>query len=147
MDNSQTQTEGAEETFSPAQFEEQYKEARQQLMSLLTDEHQAEMEAILQDRGDPSYTTKFQFDNELIRRYILARVIGMGWTPERFGYFDDHSVPYQGREQNKPERIGKKYQWIAYHEILAYISDHYQYREPYGDDGGDRAYKGPWVID
>ena len=140
VDNSQTQSEGNEEPFNPSQFEEQYSEALQLMMSTLTDEHQAEMETILRDRDDRSYTTKFQFDNRLIQRYILARVIEMGWSPERFGYFDDHSVPYHGREANKPERIGKKYQWIAYYEIRAYISDHYQYR----GYGGDQAYEGPW---
>ncbi len=144
MDSNESQDGDNGEPFSQDRFEREYSEARQWLMSALTDEHRTEMEAILQDRDDRGYRKKLQFDNELIRRYILARVIDMGWAPERFGYFDDHSVPYQGREANKPERIGKKYQWIAYHEILAYISDHYQYREPYRDDGGDRAYEGPW---
>ena len=36
------------------------------------------------------------------------------------------------RQASKPERIGKKYQWIAYHEILAYIADRHQYREQFG---------------
>ena len=144
MDSNESQDGDNGEPFSQDRFEREYSEARQWLMTALTDEHRTEMEAILQDRDDRGYRKKLQFDNELIRRYILARVIDMGWTPDRFGYFDDHSIPYQGRKANKPERIGKKYQWIAYHEILAYISDHYQYREPYRDDGSDRTYEGPW---
>ena len=46
----------------------------------------------------------------------------------------------------KPERIGKKYQWIAYHEILAYISDHYQYRARYDDARPRNSYRGAWQL-
>ena len=113
---------------SPDQFEQEYAEVRKGLMSELTDEHRTELEAILQDRDDRGYAGRFQFDARWIRRYILRRVFDMGWTPERFGYFDGYLIGYQDRRANKPERIGKKYQWIAYHEILAYISDHYQYQ-------------------
>ena len=46
----------------------------------------------------------------------------------------------------KPERMGKKYQWIAYHEILAYLADHFQYREQYAEDENDQHYQGPWQL-
>ena len=68
----------------------------------------------------------------------------LGWTTERFGRFDRFSVGQNGREASKAERIGKKYQWIAYHEILALVSDRYQYRESLRDEEGDQAYEGPW---
>jgi hypothetical protein len=83
------------------------------------------------------------FELCLIQRYVLWRVFNLGWTTERFGDFDSRSVNMSGRDAAKAERIGKKYQWIAYHEILAMIADHYQYYEAYNVDG-DRAYEGPW---
>ena len=87
------------------------------------------------------------FNLSEIQRYVLWRVFDLGWTIERFGYFDRFDVGYRGREASKAERIGKKYQWIAYHEILAFISDHYQYRDRFREEDGDQRYEGPWQDD
>ena len=87
-----------------------------------------------------------RLDLRQIQRYILWRVFDLGWTTERFGYFDRFSIGYHGREASKAERIGKKYQWIAYHEIMAFISDHFQYREEFYEGAGDQAYEGPWQL-
>lgn len=67
----------------------------------------------------------------------------LGWTTDRFGHFDRFVIGYKGREASKAERIGKKYQWIAYHEIMALISDSFQYRERYLEERV-RVYEGPW---
>lgn len=75
-----------------------------------------------------------------IQRYIFKRVFDLGWRSERFDEFDSHII-YNRKVST--ERIGKKYQWIAYHEILAYIADNYQYFHRYNDD---RKYNGPWQI-
>ena len=85
-----------------------------------------------------------RFDLREIQRYVLWRVFDLGWTIKRFGHFDRFSVEPQGRDASKSERIGKKYQWIAYHEIMALVADHYQYRECYREEEGDQAYEGPW---
>ena len=61
------------------------------------------------------------FDRKLAKRFILGRVLKMGWTVDRFGEFDGN-VGGGGREAKKSERIGKKYQWIAFFEILAMIA-------------------------
>ena len=64
------------------------------------------------------------FDIQAIQRYILQRVVSLGWTARRFGAFDS-SLRFAGshpRGTRKPERMGKKYQWIAYQEILAFPS-------------------------
>ncbi|MBF6369226.1 hypothetical protein IU469_26445 [Nocardia puris] len=50
------------------------------------------------------------------RVWIFRRVIELGWTPDLFADFDA-TVPAVGREAHKPERFGKKYQWIALHEL------------------------------
>ena len=124
------------------QHEQRIEVSRQLLMSTLTKAHKVEMESILQANS----ADRPSFDVREIQRYVMWRVFDLGWTIERFGKFDRFSIGFQGREANKPERMGKKYQWIAYHEILAYISDHFQYREPYFHHEGDHEYEGPWQL-
>ena len=80
----------------------------------------------------------------IIQRYILGRVASLGWTSEQFGEFDrmvrlrDRSA----RDSRKAERIGKKYQWIAYHEILAFIADRHQFHPRWEEP----VYTGPWRL-
>jgi len=98
---------------------------------------------------DPSaYKDEYRFDLSIAQRWIFRRVLDLGWTVERFGRFDRDLTRYScyGREANKPERIGKKYQWIAYHEFLARVSDNFDFR---GDLWSDRTqkYEGPWQIE
>ncbi len=85
-------------------------------------------------------------DKELVQRYVLWRVFDLGWTIERFGRFDLYVNLRHSRESQKPERIGKKYQWIAYHEFLAYLSDHQQFDSGYSDDPSRYRFNGPWQI-
>ena len=82
-------------------------------------------------------------DLSIIQRYILWRVFNLGWTTDRFGEFDRFSMGHYDRKASKAERIGKKYQWIAYHEIMALIADNYQFRESYSDKF-EQTYEGPW---
>ena len=115
------------------------------LRSTLTKEHLAEFDDILLAKDQDSDKVPPYFDLRLIQRYILWRVFDMGWTSERFGAFD-RSVNGGSTSLNasKPERMGKKYQWIAYHEILAHIADNYQYRERFREDEDALIYEGPW---
>lgn len=64
------------------------------------------------------------FDLELFERLILQRVQELGWRSDLHGEFDSR-VKIHGRESRKAERLGKKYQWIAYDELHARISDNY----------------------
>ena len=116
--------------------------SRQLLTSRLTEAHRLELESILQSKADGPP----RFDVRAIQRYVLWHVFDLGWTIERFGWFDRFSIGDHGRSANKPERMGKKYQWLAYHEILAHISDHYRYREPAFSYEGDHQYEGPWQL-
>lgn len=81
--------------------------------------------------NDPHrYDEVDRFDLQVAQRWILNRVFDLGWTPRLFGSFDRdvNQYAYRGREANKPERIGKKYQWIAYHEFLARVSDNFEFK-------------------
>lgn len=91
------------------------------------------------------YETRPGFDLRAIQRYILHRVVSLGWTERRFGDFDSFLGFARSdlRGTRKPERMGKKYQWIAYYEMLAFMADSYQYHEEFGTE---RDYRGPWQI-
>ena len=75
-------------------------------------------------------------------RWIFRRVLELGWTPRRFGTYD-RTVRSQGRgtDDDRTERIGKKYQWIALHELLARIADHCRFAPRFSDEGD--SYEGP----
>ena len=83
------------------------------------------------------------FDRSQIERYVLQRVFELGWTTERFGSFD-RTWDVDGIGPPSKESIGRKYQWIAYREVLALIADHFQYREYPADQDRNHRYLGPW---
>lgn len=115
------------------------------LESELTTEHLVTFRSLREEMKD-HYRGRFppNLDMRLVQRYILKRVFDLGWTIDRFGKFDRYSVDPRGRDARKAERIGKKYQWIAYHEIMAFVADHFQYRESFDDDHAESTYEGPW---
>ena len=123
---------------TPKERDEQISLTFENLLSALSGDNRHEMEDIWGTRK----LDATGFDTSLIQRYILGRVFELGWTVDRFGYFDSTSIRYSGRQANKAERIGKKYQWIAYHEILAYLSDHYQHRGWSG--ASSHVFRGAW---
>lgn len=53
-------------------------------------------------------------------RAVFDRVLDLGWTPERFREIDSRRG---WRDDNPVERVGKKYQWIAFYEVLGRITD------------------------
>ena len=61
------------------------------------------------------------FDDRIARRYVLQRAVEFGITRQDFREDTD----YNNRQRPTVERLGKKYQWIAMHEFLGYLSDHY----------------------
>ena len=83
------------------------------------------------------------FPTTLARSWIFDRVLALGWTPEKFERFDN-SVPSHGRDAHKPERFGKKYQWIALYELLARLSDNYHPHPRWGEP--ETRYRGPWQL-
>lgn len=69
------------------------------------------------------------FDVNLSARFVVWNTIQLGWTAERFDAFDTAEYnAYAGRiaGDGRTERIGKKYQWIGWHTMLAYLADNYE---------------------
>jgi hypothetical protein len=83
------------------------------------------------------------FDDSLLKRWIIQRVLDLGWTAKKFGAFDQTIHDIRGREANKPERIGKKYQWIALHEATARIADNFYTRHD-AFYSKAKGYEGAW---
>ena len=84
-----------------------------------------------------------QFDLQIAQRWILHRVFELGWLAELFGRFDRSVQGISLRRPESPERIGKKYQWIAYHEFLARIADNFELHDRI-DAKQPQSYNGPW---
>jgi len=84
-------------------------------------------------------------DEEWAWRWVFARVAALGWTPERFGEFDRfHGRGRGDRGTHKAERIGKKYQWIALHELAERLANHYHPREHFL--GAGDTFTGAWQL-
>jgi hypothetical protein len=84
------------------------------------------------------------FDLALAGRFVAWNALALGYTGERFDEFD---TGYQTREygrsdgEGRTERIGKKYQWIGWHSLLAFLADNYELRP--GWDKVTHAYDRP----
>ena len=76
------------------------------LQSSLNDVESADPQALLHDA----------------ERAIFDRVLDLGWTPERFKAIDSRRG---WRHDNPVERVGKKYQWIGFYEVLGQITDNH----------------------
>ena len=66
-----------------------------------------------------------------------------GYDIEKHGRFDQ-SIGYMERHSHHEERIGKKYQWIAFHELLARVSDSCTFSYNRYGDNLEPLYDGPW---
>jgi hypothetical protein len=88
----------------------------------------------------------FRVLSTIAERWIKWRIRDLGWTAERFADFDKRITEYgfsRRIDTSKPERIGKKYAWIALYEFLAYLADNMPFT---GDTWGlePEEYCGPW---
>jgi hypothetical protein len=96
------------------------------------------------DHNNNLLDTDAHFDLRLAECFIFNRVIELGWSPDKHGDFDRSIGTGRGRHESQQERIGKKYQWIAFHEFMARLSDNYIRYDGYGDEREESPYLGPW---
>ncbi|WP_342472465.1 hypothetical protein MHH70_02505 [Metasolibacillus sp. FSL H7-0170] len=83
------------------------------------------------------------FSRKWAQRWVCKRAYELGWTSKMFGEFERRHSNTYGREGSKIERIGKKYQWIAFYELLARMADNLYWANKYEDE---TEYKGPWQL-
>jgi len=123
------------------------KEALKQFKETLSEEKRGlfkkEIEPYLDDRGNINDPLE-RFNTGLGQRWIFNRVVELGWDPKLHGKFDsdvNRNIP--DRREHKSERIGKKYQWIALHELLALVSDNFEFTSERWNDE-TFIYEGAW---
>lgn len=75
------------------------------------------------------------FDIPLAARFVVKNCLDLGWTSNRFDSFDERLADHFSRIEGygRTERIGKKYQWISWHTMLAFLSDNYTMNPHYRD--------------
>lgn len=92
------------------------------------------------------YTSEISetFDAQLAKYWVTKRAHDFGWSHNLFGEFDERIGTGRGRSNKHIERIGKKYQWLAFYELLSHMADNLIYVSGYSDD--PNVYDGPWQI-
>jgi hypothetical protein len=113
------------------------------LSSELLASYESEVEPYI-DHNNNLLDTDTHFDLRLAERFIFNRVIQLGWEPDKHGEFDKSIGSGRGRYESHQERIGKKYQWIAYYEFMARLSDNFIRYDGYRENRVVNPYIGPW---
>lgn len=96
-----------------------------------------------------NFNFKGRVSMQKLSNWATKRVFDLGYNVELHGEFDRNLNRYHsyGRSEHKSERIGKKYQWIAFHELLALVSDHFQFKdEIFFWEEKTIPYEGPWQM-
>jgi hypothetical protein len=79
----------------------------------------------------------------------LLSNLAVEWIFEKYGYntklHGEYDSSIVALASNIEERIGKKYQWIALHQILAIVSDNCKMNSRYSDT--ENRYQGAWQLD
>jgi hypothetical protein len=76
--------------------------------------------------------------------------LAVKWIFEKYGYdvekhgIYDRNIRRSNRHDFKIERIGKKYQWIAFYEIFARVSDNFKKYSEWSFNKKEEPYQGPW---
>ncbi|WP_214850670.1 NACHT domain-containing protein [Exiguobacterium sp. s193] len=83
------------------------------------------------------------FSRKWAQRWVLKKVYDLGWDSKMFYEFERRYCDTYGREGKNIERIGKKYQWIAFYELLARMADNLYWADRYDDEV---EYEGPWQL-
>ena len=105
--------------------------------------------ALYGDFGRYVFQSKFRDWAQLspvdLKNIAIMRIFDLGYDQDSHGEFD-RTVHNSGRHYVAAERIGKKYQWIALHELLAQVSDKYKMKEPWVWNGDKESvwFSGPW---
>ena len=133
--------EGTEQT----RKQERIKAFKRSLSSTEREYYEKEIEPFLGSStriNDP----KDRFDSGLGQRWIFNRVVQLGWREKLHGQFDTYVNRRDiSRSPHKSERIGKKYQWIAFHEFLALVADNFEFTDSWSEESRG-TYDGPWQL-
>lgn len=79
---------------------------------------------------------------DALSNIAIEKIFQMGYDVERHGKFDSSEASGSGAPHN--ERIGKKYQWIVFYELLAQVADNCTLYESRHSKDNSVPYEGPW---
>lgn len=88
-----------------------------------------------------------QFPTEGVRNWLVKRAYDLGFDVNLHGEYDRIAKDWTFRNSdNRIDRIGKKYQWIAFHEVMGILADNYKYEDDYANEGsgGYELFHGTW---
>jgi hypothetical protein len=138
-----------DENYSKDDLEEELGNLKTEFCNSLREEQQETFDEVVwpyieNPRIDDERT---RLDLSLIQRFILQRILELGYTDDLFQDFDARATNNRRylRSGEKPERIGKKYQWIAYYEALARVADNFKFSGD-GWNEENEPFRGPWQI-
>lgn len=92
--------------------------------------------------------SKFDFIMDL-HNIAIHRIFELGYSVDLHGQYDNNIQNDNNycRSPSKKERIGKKYQWIAMHELLAQVSDKYKIKDETNWKKSEyKNFEGPWEL-
>ena len=85
-------------------------------------------------------------DHQPYARWIMKRIFELGWSKDLYTSFERSPI-FKNRGHykygGKIERIGKKYQWIAFYEILTRIADNFPLKPEWNETKLEK-FNGPW---
>lgn len=83
-----------------------------------------------------------EFPKEGARNWLVKRAYELGFDVERHGNYDRFAKDWRGE---RIERIGKKYQWIAFYELMGILADNYRFKDDYSNERDKyESLKGTW---
>ena len=119
----------------------QNQELKQECKDSLNEENKEYFRWLFDNHFISNPSTLAKFSRKWAKRWVCKQVYKMGWNEELFKEFEKRFCS-RGREEVGIERIGKKYQWIAFHKLLAHLADNVYYIG-YNDQ---KKYEGPWQL-
>ncbi|USE70556.1 hypothetical protein CTT31_16100 [Pseudoalteromonas maricaloris] len=133
-----------EEYYNHEERKKQQNEFDEKVKVLLNEEQQEKYRWLsgLSNHREASFSRKWA------QRWVCKRAYEFGWSDELFSGFEKFCSYGRGHSLGggAMERVGKKYQWMAFHEFLARLSDTYQWINRGYSDLPDDDYGGPWQI-
>ena len=88
-----------------------------------------------------------QYPTEGVRNWLVKRAYDLGFDVNLHGDYDRFAKDWTFRNSgNRIDRVGKKYQWIAFYEIMGILADNFKYHNEYANEGsgGYELFHGTW---
>lgn len=91
------------------------------------------------------YDFDLDCDKLVLKNYAMYIIFNeIGYNNALSEYDCSRSISYYPGQTDRIERIGKKYQWIAFYKTLALVSDHFYLRSSGSPNENRRNYEGAW---